>query len=86
MADETLRGQSLGNSAVHRLHALRNMIEAAGDLINQGRIEDACQQLLDAYHRVDGLPRPPDFAAGPAAQELTNMILDLTADLGCLCP
>jgi hypothetical protein len=59
------------------------MLEAAGDLIDAGRTAEACQQLQDAYQRTDGLPRPPEFVAGPAASTLAQMILDLMAVLGC---
>lgn len=81
--DGSLVGDGPGNSAQHRLLALRNMIEAAGYLIEQGYIEAACQQLMDVYKHVDGLPRPPDFAVGEAAAQLAEIILDLMADLGC---
>jgi len=59
------------------------MIEAAGDLIDDGYIEEACQQLLDAYHRTDGVRRPPEFVAGEAAPTLAGMTLELMDSLGC---
>jgi len=83
VADETLAGSGPGNSANGRRNALRNMIEAAGDLIDDGYIEEACQQLMVAYERCDSLPRPPEFVAGPATSALATMILDLIAGLGC---
>jgi len=82
----TLEGDGPGNSAQGRLGALRNMVEAAGDLIAQARYEDACGQLLDAYERCDGLLRPPDFVKGEAADDLAQMVLDLMADLECELP
>ena len=45
VAGETLAGIGPGNSSERRLGALRNMIEMAGDFINQGRIAEACLQL-----------------------------------------
>jgi hypothetical protein len=81
--DSTLIGNGPGNSADGRLNALRNQIEAAGDLIDGGYIDEACQQLMDAYQRCDGLPRPPEFVAGPAASELAGMISDLMGAFGC---
>jgi beta propeller repeat protein len=78
----TLVGSGSGNSANGRLKALRNMIQAAGDLINQGRFAEARQQLQDAYLRVDGNPRPPDFATGPAAAQLATLIQQLINSLG----
>jgi hypothetical protein len=84
VADGTLFGSGPGNSADGRRRALRNMIEAAGEMIDGGLIDDACQQLLDTYRRTDGLPRPPEFVAGPAAPTLAAMILDLmSGGLGC---
>ena len=62
------------------------MIEAAGDLIEDGLIEEACQQLMDAYKKCDGLAppeSPPDFVAGPHAAELAVMIQNLRISLGC---
>jgi hypothetical protein len=39
------------------------MIVAAGDLIKQGKMAEACQQLLDAYHRKE-LFSPEEGACG----------------------
>jgi hypothetical protein len=82
-ANGTLVGKGSGKSANFPNNALRNMIEAAGDLIDDGHVEEACQQLLDAHLRCDGLSRPPDFVAGPAARTLAAMILGRMADLVC---
>jgi Tol biopolymer transport system component len=79
----TLTGSGNGNSANGRRNALRNMIEAAGDLIQQGRLGDGCLQLADALNRTDGDPSPPDFVAGTAASELAQRIQALRASLGC---
>jgi hypothetical protein len=83
VADGSLYGSGPGNSADGRRKALRNMIEAAGDLIEDGYTAEACQQLLVSYQRCDGLPRPPEFVAGPATSTLAQMIFDLMAALGC---
>jgi hypothetical protein len=79
----SLSGNGPGNSRAGRRNALRNMLEAAGDLIQQGRIADACRQLQDALDRTDGNPRPPDFVTGPAASELAERIRALRTTLGC---
>jgi len=79
----TLVGSGNGNSANGRRNALRNMIEAAGDLIQQGRIEDACQQLADAANRTDGAAPPPDFVEGNAAAELEQRLQALRSTIGC---
>jgi hypothetical protein len=83
VADGSLWGDGPGRSGEGRKKALRNMIEAAGDLIEDGYIETACEQLLDAYDRCDGLFPPPDFVNGSAAAALAQMILDLIEELGC---
>ena len=84
VVDSTLAGAGNGNSAGGRLGALRNMIKAAGDLIDDGQTAEACQQLLDAYERVDGNVPPPDFADGASAQELAARIQTLRESLECL--
>ena len=83
VANGSLYGDGPGNSANGRRKALRNMIEAAGNLIEDGLIAEACRQLLDAYQRCEGLDRPPEFVAGGAAQTLGEMIFNLMADLNC---
>jgi beta propeller repeat protein len=79
----TLNGNGLGNSGAGRRNALRNRLTAAGNLIQQGRTADACQQLLDALNRTDGNSLPPDFVTGPAAADLAQRIRTLRATLGC---
>ena len=79
----SLVGDGPGNSASGRLGALRNMIEAAGDLIEAGETEEACVQLEAAYRKCDDFPKPPDFVAGEAAPTLADMIEDLMDSLGC---
>jgi hypothetical protein len=86
VANGTLAGDGPGNSAEKRLNALKNMIETAGDLIDDGDIAGACVQLEDAYRKTDGLTppeSPPDFVTGDSADDLAGMILDLMASLGC---
>jgi hypothetical protein len=82
VADGTLYGAGPGKSAKGRLNALRNMIEAAGDLLDTGLSEEACKKLMNAHKHCDGEPRPPDFITGPAASTLASMILDLIESLG----
>jgi hypothetical protein len=80
----TLVGIGPGKRAAKgRLRALRNKILAAGDLIDDGLIADACAQLRDVQKRVDGVPRPPDFAAGVDAAELFDLVQALRDTLGC---
>jgi hypothetical protein len=83
VADGSLSGDGPGKSADKRLNAFRNMVDRAGDLIEDGLIAEACQQLRDAYKKTDGLDKPPDFVSGPAAAELAELILSLMDTLGC---
>lgn len=86
VASGDLIGDGPGASASWRLHALRNMIEASGDLIDRGRTRVACVQLEVARRRTDGLFPPPDFASGSAAPDLEAEIAQLRANLGCNVP
>lgn len=74
-------GEGPGASANGRLKALRNMLERAEELIDQGLIGEAIQQLEDAYKKVDGNPKPPDFANGSEASALATMIQNLISSL-----
>ena len=69
--------------AAQRLQALRNMIEASGDLLADGNTRIACLQLAVARRRTDGLFPPPDFASGTAAPDLEAEIAQLRDDLSC---
>ena len=80
--DGTLVGGSPGKSAEHRLNALRNMLKAAGNHIENGVMGEACQQLLAAYRKTDGQSKPPDFVTGVAAPQLASLIQDLMDSLG----
>jgi hypothetical protein len=75
--DANLAGDGPGSSADKRLNALINMIEAAGDLIEDGLYNEAQQQLEDAYKKCDGESPPPDFVTGEAAAELPGKIQHL---------
>ncbi|MHC4525968.1 MAG: hypothetical protein ACYSU8_10625, partial [Planctomycetota bacterium] len=81
VADGTLIGYGPGNSASKRLNALRNMIEAASDLINAGAYEQAIEQLESIAKKTDGVSKPQDFVVGDAVSDLNTMINDLIASL-----
>jgi hypothetical protein len=83
VADCSLTGDGFGESASHRLNALRNMLEIAGELISIGDIDGACVQLDAASRKCDGTSPPPDFATGDAALELNDIISELMLELGC---
>jgi hypothetical protein len=73
----TLEGTGSGLSSELRLHAFKNMLSRAEDLIAIGDFLTACAQLNDAYKKTDGLARPPDLVTGEAAADLAQMIRNL---------
>jgi hypothetical protein len=78
-----LSGAGSGSSPEHRFNALRNMIKAAGDLLDLGDVAAACEQLQDAYQRCDGVSPPPDFVTGDARAELASLIQSLLTSEVC---
>jgi hypothetical protein len=80
-----LIGTGPGKSARHRLRALRHMLLAAGDQIEQGQTKKACGQLSEARKRIDtdGRLKPSEFVTGSAAPTLARMIKDLRGKLDC---
>lgn len=83
VAAGSLQGSGPAGSDEGRLKALRNMIAAAGELITDGNVVEACGQLLDVLNRIDGDPRPPDFATGAALEEVWTGVVELRSTLGC---
>jgi len=83
IASGMITGQGSGKSADKRLHALRNMIDSAGDLIANGAMPEACAQLGSIYKKLDGQPKPPDFASGVAVPGIAAAILELKDNLDC---
>jgi hypothetical protein len=81
IAAKTLVGQGPGASAQGRAGALRNMLSDAGELIGPGLLTDAIERLRGALKRTDGRSPPPDFVAGPAAEDLAFAIEDLIGSL-----
>jgi hypothetical protein len=83
VASGRLQGTGGGNSGNGRLKALRDLITSVGDLLLEGKTEEACTKLKDALERTDGNPQPPDFVTGPAASELAQRLTSLRSSLGC---
>ncbi len=57
------------------------LVDKIKQLIHEGNIAAACQQLYDAYCKTDGQPQPPDFVKGSAAPELASKMLKLMQTL-----
>ena len=83
VASGRLQGAGSGESGDQRLKALRALIASVGDLLLDGKTEEACAKLKDALERTDGNPRPADFVIGPAALELAQRLTSLRSSLGC---
>lgn len=83
VADGTLEGNVPGRSGKKRLKVFRNMIVKTAHLIDCGKMKRGCKKLYWLYNRCDGLPKPKDFVAGPAAPELADMIEDFMYELEC---
>jgi len=87
--DESIKNGALlgiGSSSLadHRLNILKDKIETAANVLENGTFEEACQHLLDAYLRTDGLSQTPDLVYGQAAAELAKKIkLMRTEIIGC---
>jgi PKD repeat protein len=79
----TLTGAGSENAADNHLEVLINMLDSAGDLIEDDETERACRQLTNALDKCDGLPQPPDFVAGDAVPVLRAMIEVLISTLDC---
>jgi hypothetical protein len=79
-----LTGGGPGPLAQRRLMGLWSTLEAAGDSLGAGRIDRACNQLLEALLRTqDAFPTPRFVAAGPAALDLAARIEEAWTRLGC---
>ena len=79
-----LTGEGEGESSDKKVNALINMIEAAGNLLENGQLLEGCEQLASLYKKVDGDSTPPDFVSGPAIYELSNIIQELMSYYGCV--
>ena len=86
LADKTPKGDGSDKLAENRLNVLRNKIETAGNLIDSGKIDEACGQLKAAYKKMDGLNTPgssTDFVTGDEVIDLSTMVQKLMDGLGC---
>lgn len=81
--NEIITGEGSGNSADKRVEALKNMIDSTGDLIEEGLIQEACEQLNSIYKKVDGMTKPPDFVSGEAVPGVATGVLEIMSDLSC---
>jgi hypothetical protein len=82
-SQKNIQSDKKGKSAGNRLNAFRNMLEEAGQLIDNDNIEDACGQLKSSYKKCDGNDSPPDFVEGYSAPEMAGMINELRVNLEC---
>ena len=80
----TLLGHGSGSEADERLNILKNKIDTATYVLENGTFEEACNQLYDAYLITDGLSQPPDLVYGQSAPELAKKINLMRVEIiGC---
>jgi hypothetical protein len=82
----TLEGSGPGKSAEKRLKALRNMLEAALRMTENGETDKACGQLKAVHKKIDSLNTPagaPDFVEGEGVSDLAATTLEVMENLGC---
>lgn len=80
----TLLGHGSGAEADERLNILKNKIDTATYVLENGTFEEACNQLYDAYLSTDGLSRPPDLVYGQSASDLAKQINLMRVEIiGC---
>ena len=87
--DESIKNGALlgyGSSSLagNQLNILKDRIETAANVLENGTFEAACRHLLDAYLSTDGLSQTPDLVYGPAAPELAKKIKLMRIEIiGC---
>ena len=80
----TLLGYGSGSEADERLNILKNKIDTATHVLENGTFEEACNQLYEAYLTTDGLSQPPDLVYGQSTPELAKKIKLMRVEIiGC---
>ena len=80
----TLLGYGSGSEADARLNILKNKIDKATYVFENGTFEEACNQLYDVYLTTDGFSQPPDHVYGQSAPELAKKIKIIRVEIiGC---
>lgn len=81
----TLSGGSRGRSGDMKLRVMRFLLGRADRFIQKDMFRASCQLLRIVYMRADGVPRPKDFVAGQAREELADLIKGLMVSMDCKC-
>jgi hypothetical protein len=80
----TLIGHGSGSEANERLNILKNKIDTAIYVLENGTFEETCNQLYDAYQSTDGLSQPADLVYGQSAFDLAQKIKLIRVEIiGC---
>jgi hypothetical protein len=81
---ENLDIHEIGSEADERLNILKNKIDTATYVFENGTFEEACNQLYEAYLSTDGLSQPPDLVYGQSAPNLAKKIELMRVEIiGC---
>lgn len=83
VANDTLSGTGTGVAAQIRLTLFGIILYSAQRHLNDGQTEIACWLLETAVKACDQSPTPPDLVTGPAAQQLSKMLVDLKEAISC---
>jgi hypothetical protein len=59
------------------------LLKAIQRHVETGNVAAACQQLQQAYLRIDAASLPADFVAGAVAPLMAEMLRELGTELGC---
>jgi len=79
----TILGVGTGKRAEKRIDKFDAIIDSADAAIDASDDAGACEDLNDAYLRVDGIPKPNDYLVGPAVPTLSALIQLVMESLGC---
>lgn len=80
----TLTHVGLGNSTQNRIKAFITKLEAIGEFIEVGKLEEACKQLKSIRAKVDGDQSPPDWFKGESASDILSKIDGLMTAISCV--
>ena len=83
VANETILGIGTGKRAEKRIDKFEVILYSADAAIDASDDAVACEELDDAYYRIDGIPRPNDYLVGPAVPTLSTLIILVMDSLGC---
>jgi hypothetical protein len=83
LANGTILGVGTGRRAEKKIDKFEVLFFSADAAIDSADDAVACEELDDAYYRIDGLARPNDYLVGPAVPTLSTLIQLVMESLAC---